>query len=360
MTETYETALVKVTNTYMPMITGVLETNEIQMTEYQKQCVMGAVVAINNLLDEKGKSFKDVDQRSLTESLITTAALQLNPAAKPREIYYITRNKRVGEGWVSMIEANVEGDGNDALLARFGRDVDTVHKFWEVRENDEFKYPSYVGLEVKPPEWYPTGKGKVVRVVYPITKTTGETEYVIAERSDVINNLKAHIRNNLMNETFGIAESRYKATDSQKKKIDEKKKEILDQLNEKDLDDVLADDNITPYISSAWKEPQSSEAMIVRKMRNNIVKKYPKNFESAYLQRVFTEATDDAVQSMRKDVTRYSNQEVIDLPSTDIDTETGEIIDAEIEELDEVEVTEKTVSKGETGEQIELIETPKF
>ena len=40
----------------------------------------------------------------------------------------------------------------------------------------------------------------------------GTIDYLIAEREPVKTNLIAHIRNNLMNETFGICENRYKAT----------------------------------------------------------------------------------------------------------------------------------------------------
>ncbi len=36
------------------------------------------------------------------------------------------------------------------------------------------------------PEWGPTGKGKVVRVVYPIEMSDGTIEYHIAEREDVV------------------------------------------------------------------------------------------------------------------------------------------------------------------------------
>ena len=42
------------------------------------------------------------------------------------------------------------------------------------------------------------------------------------------------------------------------------------------LDDILDSQEYQSYISPAWKSPQSRESMIVRKMRNNIVKKIPK------------------------------------------------------------------------------------
>ena len=352
----YETTLVKATNTYLPMITSTLEHNQIEMTSYQKQCVMAAIGHISNALEAKQKSFSDVDSRSLTEALTLTATLQLNPSASPREIYYIIRNKKVGNEWVSVVETGIEGDGNDSLLARFGRDVKTVHKYWEVRENDEFEYPEFVGLELTPPKWKPKGTGKVVRIVYPITKTNGEVEYLIAERSDVVRNLIAHIKNNLMNETFGIAKDRYNATEAQRKQIDEKKNEIIERLKNKSIEEILDDAALANYISPAWKDEQSSEAMIIRKMRNNITKKYPKNFENAFLERVYNESTDENLKSMRKDVTENANQELLDFPEStptraDVDTETGEIIKeyAEFQEVTESESTDEV-------EQVDLLD----
>lgn len=70
----------------------------------------------------------------------------------------------------------------------------------------------------------PTGKGKVVRVVYPIEMSDGTIEYHIAEREDVVKNLIAHINQNLMNETFGIAKKKKDASYQQKQEIDNKSK----------------------------------------------------------------------------------------------------------------------------------------
>lgn len=327
-TEGFKTKLAKVNDTYLPMITDQLQSNGVNMTDYQKQCVMNALAEINNTLEQAQKTINDVDQQTLTQILLQVASLQLNATATPREVYFITRKKKVGNNWTTLLELGIEGDGNDSILSRFGRDVKQVHKFWEVRENDGFSYPKMKGLEVTPPEWEPTGKGKVVRIVYPITKTDGTTEYLISEREDVVRNLAAHINNNMMNETFGIAESRYKATDSQKKQIDEKKKALKETMKDKSLEGLLEMESLEKLISPAWKEEQSRESMIVRKMRNNITKKYPKNFENAYVAMNYEDATDDNVKSMRKDVTDSANSvdfepELITHEEPELDTDEG-------------------------------------
>src|SRR5690606_8989357 len=124
---------------------------------------------------------------------------------------------------------------------RFGRGVKHVHQFWLVREDDDFQYPTYEGIELTPPKWTPKGTGKVIRVVYPIEKKSGNIEYHIAEREDVIKNLIAHINNNLMNETFGIAKNRFEATAKQRAEIQEKKNEIIEKAKGLGLDGALAD-----------------------------------------------------------------------------------------------------------------------
>lgn len=343
---TYRTGLAKVNDTFMPMITAQLQGNNIQMSEYKKQCVLNSLTAINTVLDAKGISINDADfdRDNLTDVLLKVASLELNPAATPREVYFQTRNVKreyfengkKQTKYVKQIEMGIEGDGNDAMLAKFGRDVKTVHQYWAVREDDMFVYPKYRGIELTPPEWEPKGDGKVVRVVYPISKTTGEVEYHIAERADVLKNLIAHVKQNLMNETFGIAESRYKANAQQKNEIDARKDAVIAEVKSLGLDAALEQLNpsYAQYISPAWKEEQSRESMILRKMRNNITKKIPKDFGNAYVTSQYDEATDEEYARVRKDITEQANRIPLDFEpapqaieqTPPVDMSTGEIV----------------------------------
>ena len=83
------------------------------------------------------------------------------------------------------------------------------------------------------------------------------------------------------------------------------------------LDALLDAPEFDKYISPAWKEGQSRESMIVRKMRNNITKKYPKNFENAYVAMTYEEATNEDLKRLKKDVTESANviefDEIIEL-----------------------------------------------
>lgn len=359
--QNYETGLTKISNTFFPMIESQLIGNGLKMDDYSKQCVMSAISAINAVLDSKGISINDpqLDKNNLTQNLLTVASLKLNPAANPREVYFQMRNvkkkvkdpetKRDVDVWTKQIEMGIEGDGNDAILANFGRGVQEVHQYWQVRAEDRFVYPSYRGIEMQPPEWTPTGKGEIVRIVYPISKTSGQTEYYIAEREDVTRNLIAHINNNLMNETFGIAESKFKATSDQKKKIDAKKREILKKVEDQGMK-ALDDESVQDYISPAWKDPQSRESMIIRKMRNNVVKKIPKDFGNAFVEMTYDEAEDDSYSKIRREVNEKANQEVLDIepeePKKPV-TETPDYIDAEFVETP---APEPVQADQETGE----------
>lgn len=331
----FETTLTKVNNVYYPMIERQLTGNGIEMDDYAKQCVLNGLSAIHNTLDVNGVSWNDphLDQSNITETLLNIASLKLNASANPREVYFQIRNvkfKRIENGkevevWKKQIEMGIEGDGNDAILARFGRDVKEVRQYWVVRENDEFHYPEYVGLEMTPPRWKPTGKGKVVRVVYPIIKTSGSVEYHIAEREDVIKNLVAHISNNLRNETFNIAKSRFDATAKQKQEIAKKKREILDKAVSLGLDGALNDEELQNYISPAWKDPQSRESMLIRKMRNNIVKKIPKDFGHAFVEMQYEDATSEVNRRIiNEEIRENANSEFIDIEPESVTEVVGE------------------------------------
>lgn len=324
--KTMATMLTKVNDTYFPMIEQQLDGKGIKLDGYAKQCILSSLSAINAVLDSKGISWADqqLDRSNITQTLMDIACLKLNASASPREVYFQMRNVKVtkrGENgqtqdvWKKQIEMGIEGDGNDAILANFGRDVKKVGQYWLVRENDQFEYPKYNGLEMEPPKWTPTGKGDVVRVVYPITKTDGQVDFYIGERDDVARNLLAHINNNLMNETFGICKDRYKATDADKKQIAAKKAEVMKKAKGLGLD-ALDDPELQDWISPAWTEYQSRELMIIRKIRNNIVKKIPKNFGNAYIEMTYWENDDKTYAETNRQIAEHANGEVIDITDT--------------------------------------------
>lgn len=329
----FGTQLTKVNDTFMPLILSQMQKNSIEMSPYAKTCVLHAISAINSALDKAGISWNsaELDKSTVSDILIKVACFQLNAAASPREVYFQTRNVKGADGsWKKQIEMGIEGDGNDALLARFGRDVVEVGQFWKVREKDDFTYPTFNGLDMDPPKWTPKGDGKIVRIVYPIIKASKDgkrhVEFYISEREDVIKNLIAHINSNMMNETFGFAESKRKATNDQKIKIEARKRELLKRANDLGLDAALDDSELQPWISPAWTELHSRESMIERKMRNNAIKKIPKDFGNGALETMFEEATDDVYRSTAREIRDNANRDMIDVQ---VDKNTGEVVNPE-------------------------------
>lgn len=277
----FTTGLSQWTNTITGLVSRDFEQNGVQYDEYSKQCAMNAMGVIFQLVQNTDKAdMNSLNTSNLREVVAQCASLKLNANAVPREVYFQLRSKQINGQWVKMVEIGVEGDGNDALLRQFGNGIDTVYPVWLVKEGDDFTYPRRRGINVEPAEWTPKGlSDKTVRVVYPIKLKDGSVDYLIAEREPVRTNLIAHIKNNMLNETFGICADRYKATPKQKEEIKVKKAEILSAIREcETLEDILNCEVAKPYISAAWLD--TPEAMIIRKMRNNAIKKFPKNLNS--------------------------------------------------------------------------------
>ena len=277
----FTTGLSKWTNTITGLVSRDFEQNGVQYDEYSKQCAMNAMGAIFQLVQNTDKAdMNSLNTSNLREVVAQCASLKLNANAMPREVYFQLRSKQVNGQWVKMVEMGVEGDGYDSMLRHFGDNIDTVYPVWLVKEGDDFTYPRRRGINVEPAEWTPKGlSDKTVRVVYPIKLKDGSVDYLIAEREPVRTNLIAHIKNNMLNETFGICADRYKATPKQKEEIKVKKAEILSAIREcETLEDILNCEVAKPYISAAWLD--TPEAMIIRKMRNNAIKKFPKNLNS--------------------------------------------------------------------------------
>lgn len=315
----FNTYLAKVNDAYMPMIARQMEDNQIQFSDYSKRCVMNAIGTIQQMLDKNGMNFSnpDLDQANLTGILLNVAHLELNAIAQPSECYFQIRNVKVADGkYKKQIEFGIQGDGYDAILARFGRNVKKVYPYWLVRADDYFEYPMYNGVEFTPPKWQPKGTGEVVRVVYPVLHTDNTLHFYIGERSDVLRNLLAHINNNMMNETFGICQNRYKATQEQLAQIAQKKDELKARAKELGFG-ALDDDVLAPYISPSWKEDFSRESMIIRKIRNNIVKKIPKDFSHPAVFESFSVATDEGYSNAKKAIEEKTSN-IIDIEPIDM------------------------------------------
>ena len=325
----FTTSLSEWSNEITGLIARDYDSCGVQFDEYSKQCAMEAMSSIYNLVKTNPKlNMANLDTSNLRGIVERCASLKLNANAFPRECYFQLRNVKVGtdengkDVWQQMIEMGIEGAGNDAILTNYGKDVDKVYPYWVVKEGDTYIPPKHKGIEITPPEWEEKGLSqRAVRVVYPVKLTDGTVTYLIADRESVKVNLLAHVRNNLMNETFGLCENRYKATDKQRKEIAEKKEQIYNALREcETVDDMLKCDIAKPFMSGAWLD--TPESMIVRKMCNNAIKKFPKNYNSM-ANKAFLEM-DEVYQQSQAEI--EENENSVEFADCDV-IESGEVVE---------------------------------
>ena len=276
----FTTSLSQWSNEITGLIARDYEACGVQFDDYSKKCALEAMTSIYTLVKNDEKvNMGNLDTSNLRGIVEHCASLKLNASAYPRECYFQLRSVKVGNEWQKVVEMGIEGAGYDSLLANYGKDVEQVYPYWVIKEGDTYIPPKHKGIEVTPPEWEENGlSDKAIRVVYPVKLKDGSVTYLSADRNSVKVNLLAHVKQNMMNATFGICADRYKATEKQKEEIKAKKDEILNALRAcATVDDMLDCEIARPFISGAWLD--TPESMIQRKMCNNATRKFPKNYD---------------------------------------------------------------------------------
>lgn len=303
----FTTSLSQWSNEITGLIARDYEACGVQFDDYSKKCALEAMTSIYTLVKNDDKvNMGNLDTSNLRGIVEHCASLKLNASAYPRECYFQLRSVKVGNEWQKVVEMGIEGAGYDSLLANYGKDVEQVYPYWVIKEGDTYIPPKHKGLEVTPPEWEENGlSDKAIRVVYPIKLKDGSVTYLSADRNSVKVNLLAHVKQNMMNATFGICADRYKATEKQKEEIKSKKDEILNALRVcATVDDMLACEIARPFISGAWLD--TPESMIQRKMCNNATRKFPKNYDPMARQAQIE--MDEVYQASQEEIANNANQ----------------------------------------------------
>lgn len=192
------------------------------------------------------------------------------------------------------IKATPMGSAYETMVRRYGVGVKAVHQAWVIREGDEFSLPQYDGLKVTPARWRPTLEGygkKAIAVCYPIEKEDGSVEYLVSTRDEVARNLVAQI----MNATLG----------AERREIHDR---LMKELDGKGLDEMIADPELAPYVSPAYRSPASRESMIVQKMKKNALLHYTRDLGSKAYERV-NAGIDEAPDMVAKDVVAEADGE---------------------------------------------------
>lgn len=121
-------------------ITGLIardyETCGVQFDDYAKKCAMEAMTSIYTLVKNDSKTdINNIDKSNLRQIVENCASLKLNAGSNPRECFFQLRSVKVGNDWMKVVEMGIEGDGYDALLSNFGKNVKQVYPFWAVKED---------------------------------------------------------------------------------------------------------------------------------------------------------------------------------------------------------------------------------
>lgn len=250
----------KIGEQYVASIADNFKRAGITLNHSQSQSIMFAVQKASQMLKEKEISWQNVDFSSITTALSQVALCEVNMMAYQQDAYFLLRYVDKN---TYKLEFNPQGNGIRSLVQKFGVGVKEVRDPWIVKENDDFSYPHFKGLEMTDPEWSPKGSGKCLRVVIPIIYNDGHVEYKIAEREDVKTNLLAHISNNLTN---GKKEERNP----------EGFLKLAKKAESMTLDEMLNDNEfqMVGKMSPSWRGT-NKEQMVITKMIKNALNRIP-------------------------------------------------------------------------------------
>lgn len=292
----------------------------VAFSEYGKKCVMNAIAGLVTMAQSQGIGFNQINGSLLKLALQNIGYTELNYAAMPSEVYFDLRKSTDDKGNVTYTPSmKPQGAGNEKLVRKYGVGIKELKPAWLVREGDEFTYPSFNGIEMTPPKWTPKSYDKkVMMVVYPLIKQDGSVEFLIATREGIKPNIIAQIRQNTL----------YAFKDYTTHKVDEKKRdEFYTELNkfaeEHTVDELLAEEKYSKYVNPTYTSGGSKESMILRKMKNNALKNYPKEYDSATMRNAVEnmwEDKDDSVlekPKVEKDVVAKVEKEIAETNTTE-------------------------------------------
>lgn len=350
--KTRNSVMLAATASYIEKIETFANDLEINFTDYQKSCVANAIRTINPMLIKGGYTWQNFEVDNIITVLQQTAFLELNPSATPHECYYIVRKEKNKAGqWNPILEFNIEGNGNDRILLKFGQDVKEI-KSYIVYEGDEFTEGYLEGWDMTLPTYRRKFlTNKPLKVVYLIKKTNDEIDVQYADTQDVMKSLLANAKQNMMNAI----------------EVDENK--LLREVAKLGLYEVLENDKwldktITkkgyqnkpnyqaPLFNPSYTSPISMYNMIERKLRNHATRKYPKNFNHKEVSTLYEDTFDEKYNEKGNLI---SAEERLAIANADIDKNAGKtpLVEKEVEPV--VEPVVEVIKKVEKDDRKPLV-----
>lgn len=323
-------------------------------TEYGRQCVINAIANLFMVCKNTGINFGALDISTVKVALQNVGFTELNFNAIPSEAYYDirkvwTKDKTGKTVCTHNVSVKPQGAGNEKLTRRFGLNVKELKSCILVREGDEFTLPGFDGEKMTPFKWTPKSYDKkVIMVVYPLVKTDGTYEYLIATRESIKPNLIAQIRQNNLY-TFKTEDGK----DVDTAKRDAFYEEVNRAFEEMTVDQILADPKWRKELTPTYTSGGSVEAMILRKMKNNALKNYPREFDSAAMAQAVMDMYEDRDDSLT------TKKEVVDVDMVaKVEEELEDKADADA--LQDFDVNENGEVKGIEPPVHQAKEEPKY
>lgn len=341
MSEKNEIALTKIQQYQVKVIQEITETlkkSDCEVSPYGQKCMTNAIAGVVSYLKSNGKSFEDINLDLFKINIQNIGLLELNYASIPAELYVDVHG--------DVLTLKPQGAGNEKLTRKYGVNVADLSQPWLVREGDEFTLPSFDGEKVNPPKWVMKSLDKkVIAVVYMLTKTDGTKEWLIAGREEVASNLIAQIRQNALYKFYKKDENGKDVYDKKNKRVidTDAREEFYDSLNDRTLEDLLNDKSLREYISPSYLSGGSKEQMIIRKMKNNALKNYPREYDNAFVR--------DAVVDMFEE----KDSTIIEKPEEVVDVEVKESAPKDFKVNEDGEIVKET----ETSKEEVKVEQPK-
>lgn len=266
----------------------------VEFTPYGKRCAINAIAGLLMFTKQNGVELKDIDPTVLRLQIQNVGYTELNYASN--EIYFDLRKNTVDGKTTYQLAIKPQGAGNEKLVRTYGVGLvkgTGLSRAILVHEGDELILPVYNGETVTPFKYTPkleNANKKVVAVIYIAKKIDKSVEYLYATRDSVKANIIAQIRQNAMY-SFKKVTGTYKnkfGKEIEKQELDTEARdafyEHINKLAESmTVDELLENEEVKEYINPTYTSGGSKEAMIIRKIMNNALKNYPKEYDNSMI-----------------------------------------------------------------------------
>ena len=320
-----------------------------QFTDYGKRCMVNAYAALISQTKSQGIALADLDGAMLRLAFQNVGYTELNFAALPSECYFDFRKYKDANGvYHYTVAIKPQGAGNEKLVRKYGVQIKNLLPCWLIREGDEVELPYWDGTTMTQPKWKPKSfDKKVIMVIYPLEKQNGGTEFLIASRESIKPNIVSQIRQNAMysfkgNNAEAARDAFYRELDADAEKLS--------------VDELIRLEKYREYLSPTYLSFGSREQMIIRKMQNNALKNYPKEYDSTAIREAVENMFEEDDDSLKEKAAVF-NRDVVATVEKEVVEESKEpaVADFEVKEDGSVD---KEEAKGEPQEEPKAEEKP--